>query len=73
MLEAVSCLTERQVEVVGIVPAHGPLSPLLEASGATVVEQPNAWWATPGGTSTLTARSPGRRLCCSERRRPFAG
>ena len=52
MLEAVSCLVERQVEVVAIVPAHGPLSPLLEASGATVVEQPNAWWATPGGTST---------------------
>ena len=52
MLEAVSCLIERQVEVVAIVPAHGPLSPLLEASGATVVEQPNAWWATPGGTST---------------------
>jgi glycosyltransferase involved in cell wall biosynthesis len=53
MLEAVSCLTERQVEVVGIVPAHGPLSPLLKASGATVVAQHNAWWATPGGTSTL--------------------
>lgn len=53
MLEAVSCLTERQVEVVGIVPAHGPLSPLLVTGGATVVEQPNAWWATPGGDSTL--------------------
>jgi glycosyltransferase involved in cell wall biosynthesis len=57
MLEAASCLTEHQVEVVGIVPAHGPLSPLLEASGATVVEQPNAWWVTPGRTSTL-------RLAC---------
>jgi glycosyltransferase involved in cell wall biosynthesis len=53
MLEAASCLIEHKVEIVGIVPAHGPLSPLLEASGATVVEQPNAWWATPGRTSTL--------------------
>jgi glycosyltransferase involved in cell wall biosynthesis len=53
MVEAVSCLTERQVEVVGIVPAYGPLSPLLEAGGATVVEQQNAWWATPGAASTL--------------------
>jgi glycosyltransferase involved in cell wall biosynthesis len=52
MLEAVSCLTERQVEVVGIVPARGPLCPLLEARGATVVEQPNVWWATPDGAST---------------------
>ncbi len=51
MLEAVSCLVERQVEVVAIVPVLGPLSPLLETAGATVVEQPNAWWATPGGTS----------------------
>jgi glycosyltransferase involved in cell wall biosynthesis len=48
----VSPLVEREVEVVAIVPAHGALSPLLEASGATVVEQPNAWWATPGGTPT---------------------
>lgn len=53
MLEAISCLTERQVEIVGIVPVYGPLSPLLEASGATVVAQSNAWWATPGGTSIL--------------------
>jgi glycosyltransferase involved in cell wall biosynthesis len=53
MLEAVSCLTERQVKIVGIVPAYGTLSRLLEASGALVVEQPSAWWATPGGTSTL--------------------
>ena len=58
MLEAVSCLTERQVEVVGIVPAHGPLSPLLEASGATVVEQPNAWWATPGHPSRVRMARP---------------
>ena len=53
MVEAVSCLIDRQAEVVGIVPAPGPLSPLLEAGGATVVEQQNAWWATPGGTSTI--------------------
>jgi glycosyltransferase involved in cell wall biosynthesis len=52
MLEAVSCLAERQVAVVGIVPAYGTLSRLLEASGASVVEQPNAWWATLAGTST---------------------
>jgi glycosyltransferase involved in cell wall biosynthesis len=53
MLEAVSCLSEHEVEIVGIVPAHGPLSPLLEAAGATIVEQQNAWWATPGAGSTL--------------------
>ena len=51
MLEAVACLTERQVEVVGILPADGPLRPLLVGSGASVYVQPNAWWATPGGLS----------------------
>jgi glycosyltransferase involved in cell wall biosynthesis len=58
MLEAVVCLTTRGVEVIAILPASGPLASRLAQSGATVVEQPNAWWATPGHPSRVRMARP---------------